>query len=171
MDRINNAIKNFYNGYNCCQSLVLAYCDMFNLDSEKAAYIASGFGAGMGGLREKCGAVTAMFMLAGLAKKGYDRNCIESKKDLYSLIKLLNGKFEERFKTTNCKELLKKANVFASSTPSARTKEYYNIRPCACFVEYAGELVEKYILSDVLTENCGKIKNVILKNKVKDKQK
>lgn len=47
----------FTKGYNCSQSVVLAFCDEIGLDSETALKISSSFGGGMGRLREVCGAV------------------------------------------------------------------------------------------------------------------
>ena len=56
-------------GYNCCQAVVLAYNDVFGLDDETAAALSSGFGGGMGRMREVCGSVSGMVMLAGLIGK------------------------------------------------------------------------------------------------------
>ncbi len=56
----------FTKGYNCSQSVVLAFCDETGLDSETALKISSSFGAGMGRLREVCGAVSGMFIVAGM---------------------------------------------------------------------------------------------------------
>ena len=43
----------FKKGYNCSQSVVLAFCDDIGLDSETALKISSSFGGGMGRLREQ----------------------------------------------------------------------------------------------------------------------
>ena len=56
----------FTKGCNCSQSVVLAFCDETGLDSETALKISSSFGAGMGRLREVCGAVSEMFIVAGM---------------------------------------------------------------------------------------------------------
>ena len=56
----------FTKGYNCSQSVVLAFCDETGLDSETALKISSSFGGGMGRLREVCGAVSEMFIVAGM---------------------------------------------------------------------------------------------------------
>ena len=60
----------FERGYNCSQSVVLAFCEPLGLDMETMARLASSFGGGMGRLREVCGAVSGMLMIVGLAK-GY----------------------------------------------------------------------------------------------------
>ena len=45
----------FREGYNCSQSVFLAFSDIYGLDEELALRIASSFGAGMGRMREVCG--------------------------------------------------------------------------------------------------------------------
>ena len=64
------AANNFRDGYNCAQSVLLAFADKIGLENEEALRLASSFGGGMGRLREVCGAVSAMFMIAGILK-GY----------------------------------------------------------------------------------------------------
>ena len=59
-------------GYNCCQAVVLAYNDVFGIDDDVAAAMSSGFGGGMGRMREVCGSVSGMVMLAGLMAPAAD---------------------------------------------------------------------------------------------------
>ena len=51
-------------GYNCAQVVLCSYADVLSIDEETLFQISEGFGAGMGGMMETCGAVTAMFMAA-----------------------------------------------------------------------------------------------------------
>ena len=60
------AMAYFKEGYNCSQSVFMAFCEEYDMDFEMALKISSSFGAGMGRLREVCGAVTGMFMVAGM---------------------------------------------------------------------------------------------------------
>jgi hypothetical protein len=48
MDRAEQAVLKFAEGYNCAQSVLFSFCDDLNLDKDKALKIACGFGAGMG---------------------------------------------------------------------------------------------------------------------------
>ena len=59
------AVNNFKIGYNCAQSVLLTFSEEIGLTQEEALKLASSFGGGMGRLREVCGAVSAMFMIAG----------------------------------------------------------------------------------------------------------
>ena len=61
----------FLEGYSCAQAVLGAYAPELGLDLPAAMRLASSFGGGMGGMRETCGAVTAMLMVAGL-RDGYD---------------------------------------------------------------------------------------------------
>lgn len=135
------AKQNFISGYNCCQSVVLAFADDLNIDRDCALKIASSFGGGMGRLREVCGAVSGMFMVAGL-KCGYsDPSDKEAKAAHYKLIQSM----AEDFKKTNCsivcRELLKGCGT--SPVPDERNAEYYKKRPCAELVAQAAEIAAK----------------------------
>ena len=64
-------------GYNCAQVVLCSYADVLSIDEETLFQISEGFGAGMGGMMETCGAVTAMFMALGL-KNSSGRHAILS---------------------------------------------------------------------------------------------
>ncbi|MDP4152502.1 MAG: C-GCAxxG-C-C family protein [Bacillota bacterium] len=146
MDIAERASNNFYSGYNCAQSVFSALAEELGLPRETALHISAGFGGGMGGLREKCGAVTGMFMAAGLKYGNYDPSDREAKAELYNLIKELDKAFKEKFGTCICKELLEKSECAALPLPSLRSEQYYKERPCAVFVEEAARIAEKILL-------------------------
>ncbi|MDE7160107.1 MAG: C-GCAxxG-C-C family protein [Muribaculaceae bacterium] len=50
-------------GYNCAQAVLLAFNDVTGLSEDMAARLSSGLGAGVGGSRELCGAVTGMALV------------------------------------------------------------------------------------------------------------
>ena len=56
----------FLEGYNCSQAVFLAFADKYDMDYSMALRLSSSFGGGMGRLREVCGAVSGMFMVAGI---------------------------------------------------------------------------------------------------------
>lgn len=143
MDRAAKAAELFLEGYNCAQAVVVAYSDLTGLTPQFSAKIASSFGGGMGRLREVCGAVSGMFMVAGILY-GYD-NCDddEKKKAHYTLIQELAAKFREKNGSIICREILK--NPPTDPAPSPRTAEYYAKRPCAKMVYDATQILEDYI--------------------------
>ena len=66
MDHSARAAELFCKGYNCAQAVTVAFCDVTGLSEAFSARLASSFGGGMGRMREVCGAVSGMFMVAGL---------------------------------------------------------------------------------------------------------
>lgn len=134
----------FEKGYNCSQSVFAAFCDETGLDFETALKISSSFGGGMGRLREVCGAVTAMFMIAGI-KYGYTGpQNDELKGEHYRLVQMISHKFKEHNGSYICRELLGLEGA-EDPIPEARSKEYYQSRPCSGLVEYAAELMDEII--------------------------
>ena len=141
------AANNFKSGYNCAQSVFLAFAEDFGFDKETALKLSSSFGGGMGRLREVCGAVSSMFAIAGL-KHGYtSQNDDEAKAKHYELIQALAEKFKSKYGTIICRDLLELPEGSDSPMPSKRTEEYYQTRPCEAFVCFAAEIIENEILN------------------------
>ena len=139
------ACNNFTKGCNCAQSVLCAFCDKTNFDYHASMKLASSFGGGMGRLREVCGAVSAMFMVAGILK-GYDTAGDDvGKAKHYQLIQELANKFKAKHGTIICRELLGIDGV-DSPIPSKRTPEYYASRPCVKFIQSAAEIIEAELL-------------------------
>lgn len=104
--KANLAIENFKKGYNCSQAIVCAYCEAFGMKEEDAFRVSEGFGGGMGGLGETCGAVTGMYMVLSLINsKGDLQNPRETKMNTFKAIQALTQEFEAKNKSTICKEL------------------------------------------------------------------
>lgn len=143
MDHGMKAAELFLGGYNCAQSVAVAFCDVTGLDEKKTARMVSAFGGGMGRLREVCGAVSGMFFVLSCLY-GYDTAGDDvSKMRLYTEVQELAGKFRERCGSIVCREILK--NPPTDPKPSPRTAEYYKTRPCARMVLVAGQLMDEFI--------------------------
>ena len=139
------AIAYFKEGYNCSQSVFLAFCDEYDMDFETALKISSSFGAGMGRLREVCGAVTGMFMVAGLLYGYSEPKEHREKTAHYERIQYLANEFEENNRSIICRELLGLGAGKENPEPELRTAEYYKKRPCVELVGMAAEIMDKYI--------------------------
>lgn len=138
-----NSQELFKQGYNCAQSVFCANCDKVGIDFETGLKLTSSFGGGMGRLREVCGAVSAMFMLIGL-KQGYTSPTDDNAKEKhYAKVQELALKFEEKFGSIICRDLLGLPAGKSVAKPSKRTEQYYKERPCEDFIKFASELVEK----------------------------
>lgn len=139
------ARQNFLNGYNCAQAVFCAFCDVTGMDEREALRLSSSFGGGMGRLREVCGAVSGMFMAAGLLY-GYDDLEDKSLKAAhYARIQELAARFSSQEKSLICRELLGLTETHSAPEPSDRTQEYYQSRPCPRIVETAARILDQYI--------------------------
>ena len=145
-DRGQKAYDYFKQGYNCSQAVLLAFSDLTGLDEKTSALIASGFGGGIGRTRNVCGTVTGMVMVANMIK-GYSCPTDNvSKKETYEMVQQLLNKFKEQNGSIVCAELLGlKPAENSSSTPSERTQEYYQKRPCPLLCKDATEILESYL--------------------------
>lgn len=139
------AKENFEKGYSCAQSVLLAFSDVTGLDETTSLKIASSFGGGMGRLREVCGALTGVFMAAGLIYGYTDPLNQEAKKAHYERIQELGLKFKANYRTFLCRELLELDIIHDDPTPEIRNSEYYKKRKCSLYVEYAASLLDEYI--------------------------
>ena len=138
----------FRQGYNCAQSVFCAFTDEVGMDFDTALKLSSSFGGGMGRLREVCGAVSAMFMIAGL-KYGYTTpNNDTIKAEHYERIQKLAEEFKKKNKTIICRELLGLDVKQDSPIPEKRTEQYYKSRPCEKLVMEAAEIISNYIISE-----------------------
>lgn len=146
--RQQSATNYFLQGFNCCQSVLLAFSDILKVDQETLKTIASGFGGGMGRLREVCGAFSGMVMMAGFLSPAADPSVKEDRTKNYALVQ----QFAEKFKELNggsivCRELLGLAKNAAkeSPVPSERTADYYKKRPCPIIIGNAAKIIAEYL--------------------------
>ena len=144
--RADAAEKLFRSGYNCSQSVFAAFADVLGMSVAEAAQLASPFGAGFGKLREVCGAVSGMTMLAGRLKGYSDPSDSDGKKALYKLIQTMCAEFEAKAGSLICRELLGLEKGQDLEEPAVRTEEYYTSRPCVGACRTAAEIAEKYLL-------------------------
>ncbi len=144
-ERAASARKYFSDGYNCSQSVVLAYSDIMEMEPQLLATISASFGGGMGRLREVCGAVSGMFMVAGVIAPAYDPAIKAAKTANYTLVQELAEEFRRKNRSIICRELLGLTQIKDNPTPSDRTPEYYKKRPCADLVEMAATIVANKI--------------------------
>ncbi len=125
MDRAEKAVQLHKEGYNCAQAVFCTYCDIFGLDEKTAFKISQGFGGGMGGMRDgTCGAVSGMYMVAGLLNDGGE------KAEAYALVRKMAEDFKSMNKSTICKELM--------------GEDGRKLRSCDGCIEDAVKIVEKY---------------------------
>ncbi len=145
------AYNNFMKGYNCAQSVALAFADEMNLTPEQALTMSAGFGGGVGRLREVCGAFSGIVLVLGALYGSPDPS---QKTALYTEVQALAARYGEENGRGSivCRELLGLAKAEGSPVASPRTPEYYKKRPCPELVRLAANILDEYIAAHPLPE-------------------
>lgn len=169
--RREKAIQLFQEGYNCSQAVFAAFCDDYDISKEMALKLSSSFGGGMGRMREVCGAVSGMFLVAGLETGATDGRDADGKKRNYDMVQKLAAKYREKNGSIICRELLglgqdNTQKAFTDTNPEARTEQYYKKRPCASLVGDAVDILEEELLQS--TKESKKIQAKIEMVRVED---
>ena len=148
MNRKELAESLFRQGFNCAQAVVLSFEDVAasrGITREQLSALASGFGGGMGRMREVCGCVSGMTLIAGLLSPA-DPSCHASRTTNYALVQKFAGEFGAQNGSIVCRELLGlRTAAKESPEPERRTEHYYKSRPCEQLVGCAAEIVADYL--------------------------
>jgi len=147
-ERADLARQNFLSGYNCAQSVALAFADLFEeegIPRELLVRMISGFGGGMGRLREVCGAVSSSILTLDLLKGYSDPSVFDAKAELYAKVQEVAGRFKGECGSYLCRDLLGLGEGPDSSVPSERTDSYYASRPCQEICATAARLLAEYL--------------------------
>lgn len=152
-ERAEKARALFYEGYNCAQSVVGAFADLYDLDVNTAMRFSDGLGGGMGRMRLTCGAVSAMALIAGLELSSGRPKDIDNRTKVYAKVREMAEVFQEKNGSVICRELLgmsmPKDN---SSRPEERTAEYYKRRPCPGCIYDCAEIIDRYLIGNINKE-------------------
>lgn len=158
VDRKELAVSLFKKGYNCSQAVFAAFADLYGLDRELALKMSASFGGGMGRMREVCGCMSAMAMIAGFETGSTSEHDPQGKQRNYEMVQHL----AEEYKKVSggsiiCRELLGLSGQGASAEasapkPSARTDTYYKKRPCIHLIEDACVIIENEFFGGIKNE-------------------
>ena len=146
------AYQYFMKGFNCSQSVAAAFSEELCLSEETVLRMTAGFGAGMGRLREVCGAFSgAVFVLSCL----YGSADPSQKSQLYTRVQELARQFrnENGGNSIVCRELLGLDRAEGSPQASDRTAEYYRKRPCPQLVRLSADLLSDYLAANPQSGN------------------
>lgn len=135
-DRINKAIELHRNGFNCAQAVFVAYSDLYNIDESTALRLSTSFGGGIGGMKEVCGAVSGMAMIAGLETGTATPNDKEGKMHNYEIVKSLSEEFRQAHGSIICKQL-RGLEPCQSVT---------SVKPCREFIRHCAQLIQDQLL-------------------------
>ncbi len=106
MTRSDLALEYFASGFNCAQSVLVAFRERLNLPETSLLQAASGFGAGMGRLQEQCGALTGAYICLGLAIEGAGSSSEKQREAVYQAVRDLSRSFQAKMGASRCRELL-----------------------------------------------------------------
>ena len=137
----------FLKGYNCSQSVVAAFAPQLGLTEETALRLSAGFGAGIGRMREVCGAFCGVVTVLSMVYA--DPTDPKDKSRMYALVQ----QTAEQYRTRNgggsiiCRELLAKAGAAPAGGTAAedRTADYYKKRPCPELCRLCADLCTEFI--------------------------
>ena len=144
MDHATKAVELFMQGYNCAQSVFCAFCDLTKLDFETSLKLSSSMGGGVGRLREICGALSGMLLVAGCLYGYTDVSTNDAKSEHYALVQQLAKSFEEKTGAITCRDIL---GIKGSSEPCSppRDASFYATRPCAKMVQISAQILDEYV--------------------------
>lgn len=136
----------FLKGYNCSQSVVAAFAPQLGLTEEMALRLSAGFGAGIGRMREVCGAFCGVVTVLSMVYA--DPTDPKDKSRMYALVQ----EAAEQYRSRNggsiiCRELLAKAGAAPAGGTAAedRTADYYKKRPCPELCRLCADLCAEFI--------------------------
>lgn len=143
-DHSKKAAELFLEGYNCCQAVFGAFCDVTGLPFDMAMRLSSSLGGGVGRLREVCGALLGGEMVLGILCGYGTPETGKIKAEHYARVQQLAHRFRDARGSYLCRELLGVAGEEAPN-PAPRTGEFYKNRPCLKIVENAALLTEQML--------------------------
>lgn len=146
--RVEDAVAMFESGYNCAQAVFATYADVLGMERVTALQLSSPMGAGVGRMREVCGAVSGMAMLAGLKEGNTDPADEAGKAAIYELVQAMGNAFKQHTGSIICRDLLDIAELGQGVVPTVRTAEYYAKRPCSRMVAAASKIIEEQLLAE-----------------------
>ncbi len=139
------AVAKMLEGYECAQSVFYAYCDDLAFEKDTALRIASGFGGGMAGKGEVCGAVTGGIIVIG-AKYGRGEKDDRAATNLaFTKTRQLMDEFAGKHGTFICRKLLNGCELTSKEGRKAFRENDLLNKICVPCVESAVEILENLI--------------------------
>jgi len=102
-DKLALAMEYHNRGFNCAQAVALPYCEEMGLDAAIVKRATEGFGAGMGGRTQTCGALSGAVFVAGMLNA--DAANPTSKMDTYKVCAKMSEDFVTHCGSGVCAEI------------------------------------------------------------------
>ncbi len=146
MKRTEKASHYFRNGYNCSQSVLVAFAPGLGISEDVSLKVACAFGGGMGRQQRTCGAVTGALMALGLQYGKGLRDEESKKQNTYTLARAFCREFEQRHGSLNCRQLLLNLDMNNPEENRKISELGLSETRCRVFVENAVEILETLLL-------------------------
>ena len=143
MSKADDAV-NYFQPYNCAQSVLAAYAADYDLEKDKALSVAVGFGGGMGRVQEVCGAISGAIIVLGLASGFKEADGREKINAVYAKVHRLMDEFSAKEGTVKCRDLLGGCDL-ATEEGQKIFKEQNLKEKCRHCVRLCCELLDKYL--------------------------
>ena len=87
------AVEKFQKMYNCCQSVACSVCEEYGISEKDMFRLTEGFGSGIGGLKDTCGAAMGMFLIISLpeAQEIWSSLCLQNLRHMTGSGRLLKS--------------------------------------------------------------------------------
>lgn len=128
------AAKKYGEGYTCSQAVFCSYAEEMGIDENTAYRLMEGYGGGMGGLQEVCGALSGAFAVISYVYNDGDIGARENRKLIYKKVRDAAELFNKEYNGITCHDVLR------GETPKAFK--------CGMKVKDAALIVDK-ILSEI----------------------
>lgn len=136
------ALDYFAQTFNCAEASLLGLVEAHGLSCDCAPRIATGFGGGLGGCGEACGALVGSIMALGL-KYGRERaDDLEAKSALAAKVQALVAAFEKEFGSARCIDLTECDMRTPEGMATARERRLHQDF-CPKFVAFAVEIASQ----------------------------
>lgn len=144
MNRAEDAVSLFKEGFNCSQSVLTSYASELGLNRELALKVATSFGGGMARMGKTCGAVTGAFMVIGLKYGRISAQDEQTRDKNYGLVRDFVNRFKSRNGSIVCRELLDCDISTPEGLKLAKDNKLFE-NVCPKFVRDAAEIVAQLI--------------------------
>ncbi len=135
------AAKGFFDQYNCCQAVLLAFADELPFEEKSLLRLTAGMGGGMcrGAV---CGAVSAACMIVG-SRQQFRSGNQEEKAQLKAEVRRFYTLFQEKCGALDCKDLIGFDLNIPEEAEKARAAGAFD-QMCPNFVASSVQIIEEH---------------------------
>ena len=136
-ERIEKSRNAHISGYNCVQSVLIAYEELLSFNIKELLKVSNGIGRGIAGCGEMCGTALAGAMLVSYIH-GISEADVKHKLATEKKVKAFLDEFKETYGALRCDDLLKDWKT----NPESKKK------PCREMIMEVVRMLEKHLISE-----------------------